>query len=525
MPPSAANRRYSMAQHGHAENSAALDRGNYICKNASVQIWSPTFNKGISVMRLFPSRDPQTGVWEPSRYGSGELEFNDWIRRYPAVKGFGDPNATFIIADPSDPNGPDLNSLPPYVLWNAVDRAFRRGQEKPGWAKLKLRDGNNYPSLVRPTSLYFTQGIITQHGQKVYTPPKGFGPDDQPVVLMLAKTAGEALIRAVDEALAAGNDPMQIDGGQFAVFYSLEQGDPRVVQSQPTGFAAPARQQGAAERGFGCYLQPTFAYPGQKPFGAALTAAGMDQLAASKIQAWDQILYVPTPEEQARLMADRFPADMIMYAFADHPEWIPDGVRSRATQSHSVAMPGVAMPSGYPPNYQAGGFGVAPPVAPLPGVASAPGFYGAAQPQQPAAPPPAPVGFGGPPMGAYQPAPAPVAPAPQPGFSAPVSPVAPPPAQGFAPPPAPVQGFAPPPPAAGFAPPPVQAAPPQGFAPPPQNPAWVGQPNPAGVQPGVATQPPTGFAVPPVAPVIAPSSRGQTALEMAAALSQPQPQQ
>ncbi len=397
-------RRYSFADHGNSNQGTK--QGKFIIKNNAAQHWNPCWGEGVTVIRPYPARSVEQGVtWDPYRFSDANGDFGDWIRRYDAVRNFGDPGVTFIIADPADPVREDPQNLPAWVLFNAIDRAVNAGQEQQGWAGLLRGGRGRSPVLSRPSEVYLLQGAIMQNKSELYNPPRGFG-EDKPLVLELSMNAGVSLVTELNRKVENGSapdgdwehlflngDPVGLANGRFITFYKLADGDPRVRQQQQAGGwnTAPQTQNGQRQQepiGFGCYLEPTFN-------GMPANLQQFEQQLIGKVQPWDEILWFPTVDEQAHLISDKFPPDMILYAWRDHPHWIPEAIRNRAVAQHAVNAPaggwqqgwGAQQPGqqpgfGAPP---AGGFG-APPA----------GGFGAPPVGQPAA------GFGQPQFPAQQ---------------------------------------------------------------------------------------------------------------------------
>lgn len=358
MPPrrdsSLRQRRYAFADHGNSVQGQR--QGKFLIKNNMAQHWAPCWGDGITVIRPFPMRnieDPAGVSWDPYRFSAEHNDFGDWLRRYDAIRNFGDPGVTMIIRDPADSTIEDPQRLPAWVLYNAIDRAVAAGQEQQGWAAL-LRGGQNRgATLSRPSEVYLLQGAIMQHKSEIYNPPRGFSADEKPVVLELSSNAGVSLISELNkprensqaqdgdwEHMYENGDPVSLDYGRFITFYRLADGDPRTRQTvQAGGWNAATSQQPGGRRqepmGYGCYLEPTFN-------NISANLRDFEQAVASKVLPWDEILYFPTIEEQANLIADKFPPDAILYAWRDHPEWIPETIRNRAVAAHSVNAPQTA---------------------------------------------------------------------------------------------------------------------------------------------------------------------------------------
>lgn len=415
---------YSFANHGSFTSNYA--NGKHYILNNQADIWSPNFQDGTTTIRIFPTVQP-TGApagqpqlqWTPYRYSAEPNDFGDWLRRYPAVRSCGEPGVSFIMADPSQGDVIDEQMLPAWVLYNAIHRAIKNGTEEKGWAALTKGGAGRGALLARPSSVYLVQCALMQHGRNVYAPPRGFGEEDRLVVMELSQSAGEAMTtemnkiregsQAVDfdwQNMFVYGDPISLENGAYVNFYSLERGDPRSAQTTAAGgWNAPSQQAGGRRgndpKGFGCFLEPTF-----RNLPARLIE--YQQRVAAKVKPWDQILRFPTVEEQAHLLADKFRPDVILYAFQDHKDWIPETIRNRA-----VARTVVDAPAGGWTQYQNGGPGAAPPAGQFDGGGTAPaaaaytGFgdagqqpqqqtYGAPPTQQTVAPGQAPQQFAAP---------------------------------------------------------------------------------------------------------------------------------
>lgn len=517
----APDRRYRFADHGNSDTGGG--QGKHFILNNQAELWSPAFKEGTTTIRILPQKNPQNpNEWDPYRISTGVKEFGDWIRCYPAIRNCGDPGISYIMYDPADPTV-DVQCLPAWVLYTAVHRAIKNKQEGQGWAALTTGGKDKGPALARPSSVYFVQAFILQHGQNTYQPPKGYSADDRTIVMDLSKSAGDALVAECEklrenpqpthpndwEQLYLNGDPVGLDAGRFVTFYNLATGDPRQRNMAPvSSWNAPAMsgpQGGRDLKGFGCFVEPNF-------YNLAANLRGAEQTVAQKVKPWDQILHFPSIEEQAHLLADKFPPDVILYAFQDHPDWIPDIIQRRAVASRTVGAPAGGWQQGWGAPGMAGpqtaygpsGFG-APPVGPPPqagppmstGFGAMTGSVGGGFPPQlpPGAAPVAPNGGYGQPT-EYPPQAAPT------GFAqAPAAPFAPPmQSTGFPPQNAPPMGGFAAPAQQGFGTPPQQ-----GFGAPQQQ---AGFGAPAGFNPGQPSGPPAGFGPPPQ-PMALPNGFGQ----------------
>jgi hypothetical protein len=205
------------------------------------------------------------------------------------------------------------------------------------------------------------QVVVLHHKARSYMPPKPLdAPNPRPIVLMLGPSAGLALLNELNryrvncpygngdwhEVMEVG-DPIDLSIGKFVTFYALADGDPRTQRAgnqglSGSGWQAPASQMAmgqasqAAPIGYGCFLEDTFLN-----MPAIIPAEQHDNI-RRLVRPWDDILHFPSIAEQAAILADKFPPDVIAYAWRDHPEWIPDSVRRQAVGA--VSGPAAVVP-------------------------------------------------------------------------------------------------------------------------------------------------------------------------------------
>lgn len=337
---------------------------------------------GVATVRLLPTKlpsDPATpGIrLSPFRHSQDVNDVGDWIRCYHGVRNFGagpDGNGvSFLINDPTDPTAAPKEESPAYVLYNAIDRAVKAKQEGRGWASLLIGGHNKGAQLSRPKPIYLVNPLIMQHKEQVYNPPKGWGPEAKPQIMIMSDSAGQALMNLAN-GIREDADPNDTDWsrvstcgdlvglgpgqGQYVTFYKSTEGDPRLRRQavaqggvQMANFGAAQAGGGGAGSGFATYC--AFAEPvfqGQSADFSHLAA----QLAAKAIQ-WDQVLNFPSYEQQAHWIADKFEPDVICYAFQDYPEWIPARVVAAnvaRTQQAGHMMPVGGFVGGYMPQNQ-----------------------------------------------------------------------------------------------------------------------------------------------------------------------------
>jgi hypothetical protein len=321
--------------------------------------WGLPYKQGPFTIRIWPGVCRESpSEFDPYRWPADDpldpLGWGDWIRHYPAVRGMGNPPVTFIQYDYADPNAGDPQMTPAWLLYRNIDQAVTASQERPGWAQLLRGSNNRRAQLSKPSEMYMVQGAVISFKGRFYSPPKGFADNDKLIVVHMPVSAGAALLNCCNaevpnyqgdpndfEHRYVNGDPIALDHGRFTTFYSLPEGDPRQVQQQQApqgwqqqaGVRASGPQQQQEPMGYGCFMEPVFAN-----MSASMTP--VKDVVRSKTRLWDDLLWFPTLEEQARILATRFPPDVIMYAWQSHPDWIPEEVVRRARAQTVVGMPG-----------------------------------------------------------------------------------------------------------------------------------------------------------------------------------------
>lgn len=392
-------RRYQFSQHGQSEQGQRA--GNYLIVNNQADLWSPAYGAGVTTIRIFPGLCLENpNEWDPYRFPSTDqqdpLGFGDWIRRYPAVRSMGDPPVTFVQFDPADPLD-DPQMTPGWMLFRAIDRAVAAGQDRAGWASLLRGSAGRGAQLSKPSEVYLVQCVVCQYKNRPYNPPKGFGSEDRLVVMELGPSAGMAMIQEMHREVEGyqgdpddfehryvNGDPISLHNGRFINFYTLKDGDPRQMQQTGSQGWNMGGQQGGQTSGrggqqdpigYGCFMEPTFG-------GVPANFTQYEPFIHSRVRSWDDIIRVPTLEEQAHLLADKFPPEVIEYAWSARPEWIPEEVRRRARAVHTMTMPQNTPEGGFGQN---GGFGGAA-AGFVGGAQGAQGAHGARYPGMPTGP-------------------------------------------------------------------------------------------------------------------------------------------
>jgi len=327
----AASGRYRMSQEGQASQRGL--QGMYILKeNAGCQIYRPTWNGTRTVFRPFPGKDPDNPqAWDPFRLSDEDRDFGDWIRRYDMASSFGVPGITFIMKDPLDKTSDDQQN-PVWMLHRSITQAVKSGQGDPSWNPLIFGATGRAAPLNAPKDGYVMQGILMEHKSNPQNPPRGCLMEHQPVVLLMSQSAGEALLDKLSEKDANGNwvwpDIVSLDGGMFVQFHQAG------TQNQAAQNAAPI-QMGAnmAVGGGNAPVNNTYEVEIMPTYnGIAPTSDLVREVAAAHVKPWDEIIRIPTIEEQVKMLCSAgIPASAIMYALSDvYSEAIPEHIRDQA---------------------------------------------------------------------------------------------------------------------------------------------------------------------------------------------------
>lgn len=366
MPDSSNRPEYSFVQQGVAtafgSSSGGGSIGRHIIKpGCGVEYWSPSWD-GECIIRILPAFNGSQEL--PFRYSARPHHYSDWLRSYECVRLFGVENPiTMLLHDSCDPTYDPITSNPCWILFRAIDQAIKNGRALPEWPPLTIGGVGRGAQLSKPTKMYFVQCLMFRHNGKDYFGdgqlPRGFGPDDDMIVMGLPASAGDELVRQIEDRdidwkgdpndlrQFKCSDPVGINAGKFVHIFNREK-DPRAGQqasnqAQPTSLASMMQQSqrsgaqlGGAGRGRGrrddgpkgynIFLTDTLSgNPGDFP--AALT--GTEPILSRKVKKFDDFLNFYTDEEQAHIIANLFPPSAILFAFRDRPNWIPASVRDR----------------------------------------------------------------------------------------------------------------------------------------------------------------------------------------------------
>ena len=365
------NTRYSFAEQGTAISvSSGSTMGKHVLRRIpGVDYWSPSWDDEC-IIRCFPavSREADSG-FEPTRYSNNHCDFSDWIRVYDAVRNFGNPGVTMLLHDGMDPSYEAQIMNPCWILYRAINNALSQGQGQPDWVPLTRGGQGRGAQLSKPNKLYLVQCAIYRHkGKDTFgpgKPPLGASAEGPTIVMGLPSSAGESLLRLLEEkdedwkgdpddfAQFKHGDVVDLKTGGFIHFYQLGN-DPRARYNTQRQALSPASIYSSAPsaqsfgnnkdaKGYGVFITRTLDDRGPDDIPASLE--GLEDMVRGKVRAWDDVLDFKSDEEQARLVAPLFPASAILYAWRDHPSWIPDSVREAANYESRSPVSSSAPPS------------------------------------------------------------------------------------------------------------------------------------------------------------------------------------
>lgn len=291
-------------------------------------------------------------VLTPFRRQDGS--YGDWCRHYECVSWFGNPGLHFIVHD----GNPALNKYdsPVWVLYQAA----YKNKETPGIGALFCDLLNRQAGFQQQThvgSLKRPEQILFVSASQVYARADGsvglgcYDLADQKEgnarIFGFKKTAAESLQNAL---------LVQDQSGQFMAGDMLA--DPAkliTVISKSYGAAAhpkPPRPHGVSIEGPEYVTVPFYAFSQQNPQevvilgkvqakpdsklppeqhsvilhdtynGQRAVLSGYAKQLTTENSTFDELMYIPTYEEQADLMAGSFPKEALDFAWRDHPEYL-----------------------------------------------------------------------------------------------------------------------------------------------------------------------------------------------------------
>jgi hypothetical protein len=290
-----------------------------------------------------------------SSFYDTEGGFGDWCRTYECVSWFGQPGLHFIVWD----GNPAVNRYesPVWLLY----RAAYKNKETPNVGPLfcdLLNRAAGFQQQTHVGSLKRPEQILFVSATQLYSKPDrtpGFGcfdladqKENNARIFGFKKTAAESLLNALQ---VQGQDGQHLSGDM------LSPGASKLVTviSKSYGVTAhpkPPRPLAISSAGPDYLYVPPYAIspanPGEtvvvgKPNpspdgkmsgeqhwvvlhdtfnGQQVPFGNYANKIASANNTFEELMYIPSFEEQADLMADSFPREALDFAWRDHPEYL-----------------------------------------------------------------------------------------------------------------------------------------------------------------------------------------------------------
>jgi hypothetical protein len=281
--------------------------------------------------------------------------FGDWARTYECVSWFGQPGLHFIVWD----GNPATNRYesPVWLLY----RAAYKNKETPGIGALfcdLLNRAAGFQQQTHVGSLKRPEQILFVSATQLYKKPDGaagFGcfdladqKENNARIFGFKKTAGESLLNAL---------AVQDANGNYLCGDMLNAGPTKLitVMSKSYGVTAhpkPPRPLAISSDGPDYLYVPPYAISPQnagetvvvgKPnpspdgkmsgeqhwvvlhetySGQPVTYGNYANKLTTANSSFDDLMYIPSFEEQAELMSDAFPREALDFAWREHPEYL-----------------------------------------------------------------------------------------------------------------------------------------------------------------------------------------------------------
>jgi hypothetical protein len=303
-------------------------QGMYVLKDsAGCSVYRPTWQGTRTVIRPFPGRNPEAPQeWDPFRLSDEPRDFGDWIRRYDMAHSLGNPGITFVIKDPMNKTIDDQQN-PVWMLYRAINQAIKAGSGLASWNPLIFGAAGRSAPLTPPKDGFLLQGVLMEHKSKMSM--KGSKMEDRPIVMLLSQSAGNALLEKLEERDVNGElvygDATDLDAGYFIQFHQAGTQN-RAAAAGPSRSLASVGGGSAAEN---MRYEVEFLDVWNSVAPNFDTVA---DLANAHVKLWDNIVRIPTIEEQVGLICNAgIPASAVVYALGDvYGEYIPQAVHDKA---------------------------------------------------------------------------------------------------------------------------------------------------------------------------------------------------
>lgn len=326
-----------MNSHARTEQAIATASGNYIYQSQANE-YRPVFKGGPLVFRVFPYWDQEENAWEPMNItmNNGYKMMGNWSFEGLVAAFTGqDMKVSFFLQDSIDGDF-NLMDSPYYVLYKAVVATKDWPSQERYWVD-KLEGGTNAgPELPDPRKpIWFMRGFVYEKDGEIYTPKA-----EEPAIIRLSASTGEALRRAINAELV--QDP------NFDIA-ALDQSN--VVTVWNSSRPHPYTHQPGFSRFPGYDVCITHELVGASQ-GLPVKATDQEAVLRNSLTPWGSVFRFLAYQEQADLLCKAFAStpEMLLYAFADHPDWIAPEIRNKAVKTKAAVQvhPSVVAPTELP---------------------------------------------------------------------------------------------------------------------------------------------------------------------------------
>jgi len=315
---------------GASSTSSDSPYQSFILKRGQGDTTKPSWDHP-TIFRILPGLNPDnTAEFDPWRFSTRADDYGQWF--YPvdiasvSCESNNRTSRTWVMKDPFDTHY-NMSNNPLVMMRSAVKSAI--SQKLPfaiNWLGLISGGAGRGPELAPPKESWLVQAVIMEHNGKTFEIPKGFGPEDRTVFLVLTVSAVQALKRVMEARNPefrgdpndiaghfANGDPVSLDAGAYVVLFNREK-DPRNANSRQGGFSAFSQPQGRGieVKGYDAYMLKEYR-------GGAASLTGFEDLVRSKVKLWQDAVNIPSDEEQVKFLEQVYRpfSDLLVYALED----------------------------------------------------------------------------------------------------------------------------------------------------------------------------------------------------------------
>lgn len=308
------------------------------------ELKKPDDAKTIFRMLPVPYREEEGGPkkWDTFLWEDDVVSFGEFIVSYWTFRG-GNPQMTMIISEDDD-----YFDTPANLLYTRLYHGVQNGHVPAAW-QVYLDASGNRAIIAKPSKSFFAMGLLHKRGPDEWNPPLGLGNSSKIVLMDLAYAAGQAVWHEIKNLHKAypDLDPISIGSGLWCETVqngyrcesSEEESVKRRVFKMPKNMANRYRNRDMSEREMNKIVCTFNEMP---ELETQVKEAEAELL--EKCPTWDEVILIPTEEEQAALLSMRVPYEVLEYCWSDHPEWLPDPEEHKAkfrelSESSQVSSP------------------------------------------------------------------------------------------------------------------------------------------------------------------------------------------